>query len=124
MINVFIYNSKNHIEGFKIGGHSGFYKKLGYRIKKIINKKLVNNKDYICSAVSAVAYMALIGLTEVSNKKLYYKQNSEGFLECRLKEKPDDRSELLFKSFLKSIKRIDKEYPGHIRINLEEKNGS
>lgn len=114
----FFYNDKK-IKGFSITGHSTLYQKLRYKIKKrLVKNKKFHHKDYICSAVSAVAYMAVIGI-DGCGKKLFFKQNDSGFLECQLKERPDKHTEIVFLSLLKTLKGIEKEYPGNIEFNLE-----
>ncbi|MBU1078119.1 MAG: ribosomal-processing cysteine protease Prp [Spirochaetes bacterium] len=121
MINIYFFYTGNTIKGFKITGHSNLFKKLGYRIRKRVFKKIsFNNKDYICSAVSAVAYMAVIGLAEECRKKVSYKENDSGFLECRLKEKPDKKSSIIFNSLLRTLDKIKDEYPDNLIIHTEE----
>ncbi len=123
MINIyFFYTREKTLKGFKVEGHSNFFRRLEYKIKKIIFKKgMVHSRDYICSAVSAVSYMTVIGLADICKKKVSYKVNDTGFMECYLKEKPDKESNIIFKTLLKTLNRIDKEYPGHLIINMEEK---
>lgn len=120
MINIYFFYTGKRIYGFRIDGHSSFFKRLGFRIKKSLFKKTtLNQKDYICSAVSSAAYMAVIGLSEVKKKEIFYKQNDTGFLECKLKEKPDNISDVLFESLIKTLEKIKDEYPGHLTIKME-----
>ncbi len=120
MINIYFFYTGKRIYGFKIDGHSNFFKRLGFRIKKsLFKKEILHQKDYICSAVASAAYMAVIGLVEVKNKKIVYKQNDTGFLECRLKEKPDNISDILFESLLRILEKIKDKYPGHLTIKME-----
>lgn len=122
MINICFYHTKDKIlNGFKIEGHSNFFKKLVLKIKKKIFKNKRNKpKDYICSAVSSVSYMAMIGLREICKKKVSFKVNDTGFMECYLKEKADNESSIILKTLQETLKKIDKEYPGHLIINMEE----
>ncbi len=122
MINIyFFYTKTKTLKGFEIKGHSHFFKKLGYKIKRFIfNNNFVHSKDYICSAVSAVSYMAVIGLADICKKNISYKVNNTGFMECYLKDRPDKQSNIILKMLLETLRKIDEKYPGHLMINLEE----
>lgn len=115
MIQVHFFKKDKKIIGFKIEGHSHYYQKLINKIKKKLFGK-VKSKDYICSAVSSVSYMTVLGLHKVLKKRIDYKVNDSGYLECSLKEKADEKSENLFQSFYLALEEIIKEYPGHMTI--------
>jgi len=118
----FFYSQSKIIIGFRIYGHSGLFSRLVYKIKKVLSKdKAINSKDYICSAVSAVSYMTIIGLTEICGKKVIYKINDSGFMECFLKEEPDRNSIILMESLKETLNRIDREYPGHMKFHMEDR---
>ena len=122
MINIYFFKSKKILKGFKIEGHSNLFKGFGLKIKGFFLKKskIINSKDYICSAVSAVSYMAVIGLVKVCKKKVSFKTDKSGLMECCLKGEPDRQSSLMLDTLLKTLKEIDKEYPGNIIIKSIE----
>ncbi|MBN1898860.1 MAG: ribosomal-processing cysteine protease Prp [Spirochaetes bacterium] len=114
MIEVTFFRKKKRFSGFEIKGHSHFYDKW---VNKMIRAMGIRQKDYICSAVSAVAYMAVIGLKKVGKKKVKYKTGHSGFMLCCLDQDPDSKTDLLFETLRMSLVEIDKEYPGNIRIH-------
>ena len=122
MISVFFFKKNNKIIGFKINGHSAFYKQIKYKLQNLFYKKrkLFNKKDYICSAVSSISYMTIIGLKEIQKKKIDFQINNSGFMECILKEPSDNNSEMVFKMFYTTLKEIDKEYPENITIKIDK----
>lgn len=126
MIRVVFFPGKKRIEGFAVSGHSRFYQRFLNRLARFLFPRRLP-KDYICSAVSAVSYMTVIGLGNVLKKKVRMKENDTGFLECFLEEKPDESSDILFRSMGKTLERIGRDYPGHLEIKTaltEEKNGA
>ncbi len=120
MIKVLFFIKNNRIIGYKISGHSEFYKKRNI-IKKILK---IDEKDYICSAVSAVSYMNVIAFKDVLKKGFVYKEEKKGKVEFFLKDKPDKDSDIILKSFKRTLEYINKEYPDNIEILMEDKNGS
>jgi uncharacterized protein YsxB (DUF464 family) len=127
MIQVRFFYRKNRIQGFQIQGHSGLFGRVWNRIVRKLSGRRARHKDYICSAVSAVSYMAVIGLSRVLGKKLSYRENSSGFLECSLEQEPEEGTEVLFRSLEESLGQISRDYPGHIRMenkSTEETHGA
>jgi len=121
MIKVFFFRENKYIKGFEIKGHSNFYKSL---LNKVLLKFGIKRKDYICSAVSAISYMTVIGLSKVLKKDIEYKEENNGHLICKLRKKPDNESENLFKTFLLTLEEIDKKYPNNINIEWRWKYGT
>ncbi len=107
MVTVTFYKRRKNIVGFKGEGHSEL-------------KRRKDQKDYICSAISAVMYMAVIGLGEVLKKKIEYKEGESGFLLCKLKEEGSEETEVIFETLIKTLEKIEREYKGNIKINYKE----
>ncbi|MDD5065463.1 MAG: ribosomal-processing cysteine protease Prp [bacterium] len=121
----FIYH-RQKIIGFKITGHSDLYRGIKGRLRYLFLKS-TGQKDYICSAVSAVSYMTVIGLGRIEGRRIEFRTDEAGFMECKLKDKPDGKSELLFRTLLRTLEEMIREYPGHIDISntdTEEKHGA
>lgn len=126
MIRAVFFQEEDKIRGFTITGHSGFYQRILNRTAFFLFRRKAP-KDYICSAVSAASYMAVVGLGNVLKKKIRMKENQTGFLECFLAGRPDASSDVLFRSLKKTLELISRDYPGHIEIKTaltEEKNGA
>lgn len=113
MIYIKFYKHRDKTEGFEIKGHSNLYNKLWH---KIANRFKIKKKDYICSAVSAVAYMTVINLNKVLKKRIRFDTKNSGFMKCELLDKPDKETENIFRAFELTLQEIDKEYPGNIKI--------
>lgn len=101
-------SSKGTITGFKVTGHSG-YNAYG--------------KDIVCSAVSALAQTALLGLVKVAEAEVDY-QIDEGCLVCSLKNAESDRkcimSEAILETMYEGLKNIRESYEKYIDIVEEE----
>ncbi len=119
MINVVFYTKKDYIIGYKIEGHSDYYKRLSVKIRRFFKGN--NEKDVICASVSSAAYMAAVGLKEVLKRTIFYRENSFGFMELYLKDESDKESEIIFRSLKTILEKIEKEYKGNIIIRTEEK---
>ncbi len=115
MIEAKFYTHKGKIKGFEIKGHSNLYNKFWY---KILKKLGIRKKDYICSAVSAIAYMTVIGLSKVLKNEINFNVNKSGYMKCELLTQPGRESEKFFKTFKLSLLEIEKEYPGNIKVNI------
>ena len=94
------------ISGFQIKGHAGFAKK---------------GKDIVCSAVSALAQTAVIGLGEYLQKSSFeYSINDDGYLECMLKNslttEENKAAQIILKTMYLGIESIAESYASHVRI--------
>jgi len=118
----FYLDKSKRIKGFEIKGHSNLFKKGFYKVAKIFLKK--GMKDYICSAVSSASYMAVIGLNEICKKGVLFKEDTSGYMECMLKEEADEESEIILKALLNTLRKIENDYKGNLKIFLEGENGS
>jgi uncharacterized protein YsxB (DUF464 family) len=109
MIKIIIYKAhKSEITGFKVTGHSGFN---------------AHGKDIVCSAVSALAQTALLGLMKVAEVDVSYKID-EGFLTCNLNnpESGDKRimCDAILETMYEGFKSIKESYIKYIDIVEEE----
>ncbi len=109
MIKIIIYKAREgEITGFKVTGHSGYD---------------THGKDIVCSAVSALAQTALLGLLKVAEADVAYKID-EGYLTCNLKNADSDRKrimcEAIFGTMQVGLKNIQESYIKYIDIVEEE----
>ena len=97
-------NEKNEICSYKLEGHAGYAEK-GY--------------DIVCSAVSAVANLALISFDELDIKPKY-EVNDGGFLSIEVPENIEGTSsvklQFLLECMLKEFIDIKKNYGEYIKI--------
>lgn len=109
MIKIVIYKAQEgEITGFKVTGHAGFN---------------TQGKDIVCSAVSALAQTALLGLLNVAEVDVSYKID-EGYLKCSLKNELTDRKRIMcdaiFGTMYEGLKSIKESYIKYIDIVEEE----
>lgn len=114
MVKILFFRKGKYIKGFEISGHSNFYKKP---VNRILLKLGIKHKDYICSAISSMAYMTVIGIKEILRKEIEFKEEESGYMKCILKSEPDKESNNLLRTFELSLKHIENEYPGNIQIS-------
>ena len=106
MTNVQLYKKNQNIVSVKVFGHSG-YAEAG--------------NDIVCASISSLAEALIVGIVEVLNINAKYQiVEEEASLEISLpeglNEEDLERSQILFKTFEKSIKAVAKEYPKYIKI--------
>jgi len=109
LIKIIIYKAREgEITGFKVTGHSGYN---------------THGKDIVCSAVSALAQTALLGLLKVAGADVDYKID-EGYLMCSLTNADSDRKRIMCEAILETmyegLKSIKESYEKHIDIVEEE----
>lgn len=109
MIKIIIYKShEGKITGFKVTGHSGYN---------------THGKDIVCSAISALAQTAILGLLKVAEAEVGYKID-EGYLMCSLKDTESDRKcimcEAILETMYEGLKNIRESYEKYIDIVEEE----
>lgn len=107
MTNILFQKRDDKFIAFKIEGHSGYADK---------------GEDIVCAAISALSQSVVIGLEEV----LYIKSDygiKDGFLHMSLKDnsiQDIEKSQVLLKTFFKSLKSISISYVKYITIQIEE----
>jgi len=109
MIKVVIYKAREgEIAGFKVTGHAGFGS---------------HGKDIVCSAVSALAQTALLGLLNVAEAQVDYKID-EGYLACSLLDTDSEKKRIMCEAILgtmyEGLKSIQESYIKYIGIVEEE----
>lgn len=109
MIKVVIYKAREgETTGFKVTGHAGFN---------------AHGKDIVCSAVSALAQTALLGLLKVAEAEVVYKIEV-GYLKCELIKADSEKKRIMCEAILgtmyEGIKSIQESYIKYIDIVEEE----
>jgi uncharacterized protein YsxB (DUF464 family) len=89
--------------GFRLAGHAGG----GPR-----------GADPLCAGISTLAQALVIGLKDCLGLVLAIRQDSGGFLECRLPDGADARDgiRLLFETFIRTLQALEDGAAGTIRI--------
>ena len=91
MTRVVIFKKKDRISGFEISGHTGYAEE---------------GSDIVCSAVSSVSQMALLGIKDVLKLNIFFEM-SDGFLKLSLgKNVENESAQVLLKSMEKSLREI------------------
>lgn len=105
MTRVVIFKKKDRISGFEISGHTGYAEE---------------GSDIVCSAVSSVSQMALLGIKDVLKLNIFF-EISDGFLKLSLgKNVENESAQVLLKSMEKSIREIQKEYGNYVKLEVKE----
>ncbi|MBU5592727.1 ribosomal-processing cysteine protease Prp [Clostridium sp. MSJ-4] len=107
MTSVLFKKKDDKIIAFDINGHAGYASE---------------GEDIVCAAISALSQSVIIGLEEV----LYIKPDyniKDGFLCMSIRDnsiEDIEKSQVLLKTFLKSLQSISVSYVGYITIQIEE----
>lgn len=105
MTRVVIFKKKDRISGFEISGHTGYAEE---------------GSDIVCSAVSSVSQMALLGIKDVLKLNIFF-EISDGFLKLSLGENVENESaQVLLKSMEKSLREIQREYGNYVKLEVKE----
>lgn len=105
MTRVVIFKKKDRISGFEISGHTGYAEE---------------GSDIVCSAVSSVSQMALLGIKDVLKLNIFF-EISDGFLKLSLgKNVENESAQVLLKSMEKSLREIQKEYGNYVKLEVKE----
>lgn len=94
--------------GFKIKGHAGYAQ---------------SGSDIVCSAVSAVAQTALIGLIEVVGVKTDYSIDESGKMDCMVTDSDSEKqkqAQLLLKVMYAGLCSIQVNYGKYLRVSERE----
>ncbi len=105
MTRVVIFKKKDRISGFEISGHTGYAEE---------------GSDIVCSAVSSVSQMALLGIKDVLKLNIFF-EISDGFLKLSLgKNVENESAQVLLKSMEKSLREIQREYGNYVKLEVKE----
>ncbi len=109
MIRVSVKGTRQSLRGFLIRGHAGFAEAGG---------------DIVCSAVSALATTALLGLKRYLPGKFRYGVSQEGLIFCKLQEDLTEReardAQIILTVLLLGLESIAAEYGRYIDLALQE----
>jgi uncharacterized protein YsxB (DUF464 family) len=102
MITITLKHDENRtITGFRISGHSGYSEE---------------GSDIVCSAVSALAQTALLGLMEYLPGQVEY-QMDDGFLSVQvLKDSP--QGQVILKTMVLGFRQIVQQYGQYVILHL------
>lgn len=108
MISILISKGTNGIELVEIKGHSGYAK---------------SGKDIVCSAVSAVAQTALLGLIKVSKGKVDFTRNDEaGYLKFSVPKYESEieniRQQTILETMEDGLSDIQKGYNAFVKVEV------
>ena len=92
MTKITFYRNENLIIGFEVSGHTG---------------KAERGKDLLCSQISTVAQLAVVGIKEVLKLNAFC-EISDGYLKVKVNNKDAKEKEVqvIFETCLKSFKSI------------------
>lgn len=108
MIHVKICKESYFIKGFEVLGHSGYTD---------------DEDDIVCAAVSILSYTALNSLKEVAcldEKDILFNVDEDtGLLEVNI-NKIDEKTEVIYQSFIVGIKLLLADFSQYIALEYEE----
>jgi hypothetical protein len=109
MTHVTIYrNEKNECIGFNVIGHA---------------EQAEAGQDIVCAAVSMLVINTCNAIEKFTESEFTMVTNEKaGLIDCRLKDAPSDKTELLFSTMILGISSLaeDEDYKKYIRILFEE----
>lgn len=103
MTKIYIFKEKNEICGFQVKGHSGYAE---------------SGQDIVCSAISAVAEMAVVGLKEVLKLKIDFKTR-DGFMLVLVQENLPKAQDLLL-TLQKTLQEIADRYQKFVKLEVKD----
>ncbi len=90
MTKITFYKNKNFLTGFEIVGHTRYAEQ---------------GSDIVCSAVSSMSQMTIVGLERVSKLKLNVKKDAKkGYLLCKITKNASEEEILKAQDFLTTLK--------------------
>lgn len=103
----FTENTDRKIIGFTSHGHAG-YKKRG--------------PDIVCAAISILTINAVNSLDEIAGADLVHSEDQkEGIISVKLKSRPDEKTETIFRSLILGLKGISAEYGSkYCKVTVKE----
>ncbi len=109
MIRVTFLHQNGRPVGFICTGHAGFAEA---------------GSDIVCSAVSALAQTAVLGLVEVAHIPAGYSVREEGSLRCMIGGDATDAQRkdaaLLLDTLAAGLRAVDESYPGYLKFSDRE----
>jgi len=102
-----LYCRSGQLQGFKLEGHAGWGE---------------SGKDIVCSALSAIAHMTAVGITEIMGLRAQVLTEEEAG-RMRLILRPEDapKAQVLLRTMESELGCIAGQYPGHLRVIYAER---
>lgn len=107
MINIYFQKNSGKISGFNIEGHAGYGEE---------------GEDIVCSAVSAISYTIVNGITEVLKIDVEH-IIKDGFLQLNLKGnslEEIEKCQILLETMMLGFKSMEISYGDYIKVQVEE----
>ncbi|MFA6866823.1 MAG: ribosomal-processing cysteine protease Prp [Clostridia bacterium] len=105
MIFIKIKKNASKVSIVEINGHSGYAK---------------YDRDIVCSAVSAIAQTALMGIIDVSESEVMYKIGEEGYLKFEIptpqSEIEDIKQQTIISTMILGLRDIEKGYNAFVKL--------
>jgi len=102
------YRNDEEIGGFQVKGHADFKEE---------------GKDIVCSAISALAQTAVIGLGEYLQESSFSYSINDGYLKCMLQnglsKEENKAAQIILKTMYLGIKSIEEGYTSYVKIVKE-----
>ena len=107
MTKVTIYkNDMNECVGFRAYGHAGYYEE---------------GQDIVCAAISVLTINTINSIEAFTEEEFHTASNEEeGFIECRVSNKPTKEATLLLNSMILGLESMAEEYDNYIDLKFEE----
>lgn len=110
MTKIIIYKNKDFLTGFEVVGHTGYAEQ---------------GSDIVCSAVSSMTQMAVVGLDQVLKLKLNVKKDEKkGYLLCKLSKNLSNDEILKAQDFLNTLKisleDVERDFKKYINMEVKD----
>ena len=112
MTTVVVEQQNGIYKGFYCMGHADYAK------KRLFGKE----PDILCSAISAVTFHTINGITEIVGDEISVTENEEtGFIKCEFPSQLQFGSKLLMDCFIQTIQELSKQYgEKYLTITIKE----
>lgn len=108
MIRLTVYKDESYLRGYRIEGHANY---AGY------------GNDIVCAAVSILVQATTNGIDEILGAELDFEEGKSGYARLLVTDtEPEvlDKASLLLETMVHGLSGIEKAYPKHIKIEVEE----
>src|SRR5574344_115083 len=110
MTNITFFKNKNNLIGFEVVGHTGYAEQ---------------GSDIVCSAISSMTQMTILGLDQVLRLKLNVKKDTKkGYLLCKVSKNASNeeilRAQNLLTTLKLSLEDVQKDYKKYINMEVKD----
>ena len=110
MTKIVIFKNKKFLTGFEVSGHTGYAEE---------------GSDIVCSAISSMTQMTIVGLQQVLKIRLNVKKdNKKGYLLCKLSKDISDNEILKAQDILQtlqiSLEDVEKDFKKYINMEVKD----